>query len=74
MKLLFSLLLIGILHPSFVPKPNSEKVYICVSKTSAVYHVTNKCRGLQKCTHTIKEVTEKEAKDDYGKKKCKVCW
>jgi hypothetical protein len=36
-------------------------VYICVSPTAKKYHYSQKCRGLQKCTHTIKSVTLSEA-------------
>lgn len=38
-----------------------SNVYICVSPTAKKYHYSKTCRGLQKCTHTIKSVTLSEA-------------
>lgn len=45
---------------SFFPTQDSS-VYICVSPTAQKYHFTKSCRGLQKCTHTIKQVSREEA-------------
>ncbi len=56
MKTIFALLIFATLVFS-----KSETVYICVSPTAKKYHYSQKCRGLQKCTHTIKSVTLSEA-------------
>jgi len=40
-----------------------RNVYICVSPSAKKYHYNRSCRGLKNCTHTIKEVSLKEAKD-----------
>lgn len=39
----------------------SSSVYICVSPTAKKYHFSKNCRGIQKCTHEIKEVTKSDA-------------
>lgn len=77
--LLLSLLFIGTITFSqntffkIEAKPQS-KVYVCVSSTAYAYHYTEDCRGLNKCTHTIKAVTESEAINTYKRRKCKVCY
>lgn len=49
-------------------------VYICNSSTSVAYHSKKDCRGLNRCTHTIIEVSEEKAAKEYSKRKCKVCY
>lgn len=44
-------------------------VFYCDSPTGKKYHFSEKCRGLQKCTHTIRETTVLVAK----KKNLTVC-
>lgn len=61
-----------ILFTSF--RPQTEKVYICNSSTAVAYHDDRSCRGLNKCTHGILEVTKKEAIDKYGRRACKICY
>jgi hypothetical protein len=51
----------------------ATKVYICDSPTAATYHSAENCRGLQKCTHQILEVTITEAKNKQLRP-CKVCY
>ncbi len=51
----------------------SNNVYVCMSDTSVAYHSTSSCRGLEKCTHTIKKIDESDAKK-LGKRRCKLCW
>jgi len=60
--------------PHITPKPHGDSVYICVSSGSYAYHSDKNYRGLQKCTHTIKKVSEKEAITTYNRKKCKICY
>ena len=50
-----------------------KTVYVCVSTSSVAYHSTQSCKGLSKCTHTIKGMSETDAKN-MGKRKCKLCW
>ena len=56
-----------IVKPAF-----ADKVYICESSTSYAYHQSKTCRGLSRCTHSIKELT----KDTAAKKRkaCKICF
>ncbi|HWJ25513.1 MAG TPA: hypothetical protein VNS32_03165 [Flavisolibacter sp.] len=56
------------------PTLKADKVYVCDSRTSEAYHINKNCRGLNRCTHTIIEVTEKQAIDSYHKRKCKICY
>ncbi|MGZ6523188.1 MAG: hypothetical protein ACXVDT_15240, partial [Bacteroidia bacterium] len=58
---LFSLVLL--MNVSFTPPGN---VFICVSKSSKVYHSNKNCRGIKNCTHEIREVTVSDAKNVYG--------
>ena len=61
-------------NSSFTKNYFQEKVFICVSTTAKVYHSAQDCRGLSACTHTIKKVTLSEAKNEYGRRTCKVCY
>jgi hypothetical protein len=73
-KILLGLLFIGLTsHSVSLIKPQ-EKVYICVSSSAYAYHQYINCNGLNKCTHTIKFVTENEAINTYGRRKCKICY
>lgn len=38
-------------------------VYICLSKDAKKYHFSQSCRGIQKCTHTVKQTTVQDAKN-----------
>lgn len=49
------------------------KVYICDSPGSVAYHAYRKCRGLQKCSHQILEVTVKDA-ISKNLRPCKICY
>ena len=75
---LVTLLLLAIFlhHPNAVQHSTvkQDKVYICDSRTAYAYHKLKSCRGLRNCTHTIKEITEYEAKNTYKRRKCKVCY
>jgi hypothetical protein len=41
--------------------PSASDVYICVSKTASKYHLSENCRGLSRCTHTVKKVSPADA-------------
>lgn len=51
---------------------SSEYVYICTGPSSSVYHKTDDCRGLNRCSDSIDKVTVKEAKE-MGRRACKIC-
>jgi len=55
-------------------KAPAGNVFICDSKTSIAYHATKDCKELNRCTHTIIEVTSTKAEKEYSKRKCKVCY
>lgn len=50
-----------------------DSVYVCNSNTSVAYHSSQNCRGLNRCTHKVIKVTQKEAIETYGKRACKLC-
>ncbi len=52
----------------------SEIVYICTGSSSECYHNTKSCRGLRRCSKTIKEVTKEEAEDKYHRRACGYCY
>jgi hypothetical protein len=41
--------------------PSESDVYICVSKTASKYHLSESCKGLSRCTHTISKVSLSDA-------------
>lgn len=47
---------------SIFSSSTNSSVYICDSANAEKYHLTKDCQGLDKCKHTIKEVTLSEAK------------
>jgi hypothetical protein len=49
-----------------------SKVYVCDSNTSVAYYSKKECRCLNKCTHKIIHITQKETINDYGKRACKI--
>jgi len=55
------ILLISIYTFSSIPVQNST-VYVSVSTSAKKYHFSKQCRGLQRCTHTIKSTTIEGAK------------
>lgn len=74
MKLILSFLLPVVFTIAGGQTLKTDKVFICDSKTSDVYHSSKNCRGLNRCTHIIIEVTEKQATDNYHKRRCKICY
>lgn len=48
-------------------------VYICTGPQSKKYHKTENCRGLNKCSGSIKKITLDEAKQ-IGRTPCKICY
>lgn len=60
--------------PNYLPKPTTDSVYICVSARAYAYHRDKYCSGLQRCTHTIKYVSQTDAETKYKRKKCRTCY
>ena len=50
-----------------------QKVYICTGPKSECYHKTKTCRGLNRCSGQVKQVSLQEA-EKMGRRKCKVCY
>ena len=48
-------------------------VYICTGPTAYVYHKTNTCKGLRRCTGEIKKINIEQAKNE-NRKACKLCY
>ena len=46
---------------SSTPFRNDQKVYYCDSPTAKRYHMSKTCKGLENCTHEIREVSVSEA-------------
>jgi len=59
----------GLLLVSFIQ--NKSNVFICDSNTSYAYHLTPNCKGLNRCTHAIVEITKENAKKE-GRSRCKI--
>lgn len=51
---------------------DTAKVYICTGSAAYAYHTHRDCRGLNKCTATIRTTTAKSAKKE-GRKFCGYC-
>jgi hypothetical protein len=49
------------------------QVYICDSRSAYAYHFTRSCRGLNRCTHGVIKMKESDARNNYGRSKCKIC-
>jgi hypothetical protein len=50
--------------------PQSTTVYICYSETAKKFHYRKTCRGLNACTHEIKQVSITDAKVKYNRTLC----
>lgn len=46
-----------------------ESVYICTGPKAKVYHSTPDCKGLSRCSDTIKKVSKSSTK----RKGCRIC-
>jgi hypothetical protein len=76
-KLLLSFLLTFTLFSGFCPRhapltdTQTEYVYLCEGPYSKVYHRSNECRGLSRCSTKIVKVTVAEAVK-MGRRPCKI--
>lgn len=50
----------------------SDNVYICTGPQSEVYHRTEDCAGLSRCSGETKSITISKAKE-IGRRPCKIC-
>ena len=50
-----------------------ETVYICTGPKAEVYHARKNCRGLNKCSGSIKTISLSKAVQ-MGRRACKICW
>lgn len=51
----------------------SQIVYICTGPQAKVYHRTSKCKGLNKCSGNVKQVTIEKAQS-MKRRACKLCY
>lgn len=52
---------------------SNGEVYICTGPKSRVYHKTDDCTGLSRCSGSIKKITIEEAKT-RNRRPCKWCY
>lgn len=48
-------------------------VYICTGPKAETYHRSKGCRGLNKCSGTIKALSISKTKE-MGRRACKICY
>ena len=73
LKLLATLFVFSLVFESHVKAPApSATVYI--AEKGSVYHAYKTCRGLAKANSRILAVSEKDAINKYGRRKCKYCY
>lgn len=51
------------------PQEPPKDAYVCLNKTSEVYHLDKDCTALKRCTHEVVKTTPEEAKSKYGKQR-----
>lgn len=51
----------------------TQMVYICTGPQAKVYHKTSKCKGLNKCSGSVKQVTIGKAQS-MKRRACKICY
>lgn len=51
---------------------DNDIVYICTGPRASVYHKLSVCRGLNRCSGTIEEVTVEEA-INANRRPCRIC-
>lgn len=48
-------------------------VWICTGPKSKRYHATDRCRGLNRCSRELKQLSKAEA-EERGYTPCKICY
>src|SRR5688572_28439082 len=69
---LFAFVLVNIQTITSQVSTASGKVLICKSTGATIYH-SYRCSGLNQCTHSVSELTTKEA-EELGRTACKICY
>lgn len=64
-------LIVGLLSVFLLSFSSQQAVYVCKGKSSARYHKSNRCRGLNNCSTSIYKVSVAEAKR-LGRTPCKI--
>lgn len=73
MKIFLQLLLL--VQLSLYKEPDTEQVYICISRSAIAYHKSGDgCRGIKACTHEIRKVSKADAIRKYKYRACKLCY
>ena len=52
---------------------NNDRVYLCNGPQSEVYHKTNYCKGLKRCTTEI-EATDLASAKAKHRRECRYCY
>lgn len=52
----------------------APKVYICKGGSAYAYHKSDRCSGLNRCTHTIVSVSKGDAEGVHRRRPCKKCY
>lgn len=52
---------------------NEGEVYICTGPSATVYHKTDECKGLLRCSRAIESISLDEA-ESMGRRPCKICY
>ncbi len=53
----------------FLFSATNTSVYICVSKSSEVFHYKKECQGIKRCSHEVK-VVSLETAISMGRREC----
>jgi hypothetical protein len=59
--------------PAVASAAAESAVYVCMSKGSVAYHSSDRCAGLNRCTHTVKAMSVGDAQE-LGKRACQKCY
>ncbi len=57
----------------YTAEQKDQIVYICTGPQAKVYHRTDKCKGLNKCSGSVNQVTIKKAQS-MKRRACKICY
>ena len=57
-----------------VKKPKAGNVFICDGQGGYTYHSRSTCKDLAKCKGRVLDVSLVDAKGNYGRKQCKLCY
>lgn len=72
MKILFGLIIWTAFLSCSIKSDKSDTVYICTGPKAKVYHKYNDCRGLERCSGEVKEISLEKAKKI--RRPCRICY